>query len=286
MRKAAQKEAVVLRKLEEKDPEGRKHCIRLLDMFDHRGHLCLAFESMSMNLRELLNKFGRDIGLNINAVRIYAQQMFAALRHIHSCGFIHADIKPDNVVVNESRTCIKICDFGTAFEMHEAEPTPYLASRFYRAPEVILGFAYDGGIDVWAAACTLAELYTGKILFPGHSNNEMIRLFMELRGAFPKRVLRKCQFRATHFDDSFVFMRQETDPVTHKPVLRPTPCGGYPTTTLDAVLCPTPDDIPKDATERKRLTLFRDLLDRCLSLDPAKRVTAAAALTHQFFQPD
>lgn len=221
MRKAGQREVAVLRKLAAEgsnSSSNRTHCVELRDAFDFRGHMCIVLENMDMNLRQLLAQYGRNVGISLGAVRLYAQQLFAALRHIHRCGFVHADIKLDNVLVSATRTTIKVCDFGTAFEPGTcAAPTPYLASRFYRAPEAILGIPYDGCVDVWAAACCLAELYTGRVLFPGPTNNGMLKLFCELCGAFPKRVLRRAALRANHFDDAFRFVWHDVDPTTVPP---------------------------------------------------------------------
>merc|ERR1712037_290964 len=73
---------------------------------------------------------------------------------------VHADIKPDNILVNESKLHLKLCDFGSASHVAEGEITPYLVSRFYRAPEIILGMKYDFGIDLWSSGTTFYELYT------------------------------------------------------------------------------------------------------------------------------
>ena len=89
-----------------------------------------------MNLREVLKKYGKDVGLSITAVRSYAQQLMLALRHLKKCEILHADIKPDNILVDESKFHLKLCDFGSASEAHKCEITPYLVSRFYRAPEI------------------------------------------------------------------------------------------------------------------------------------------------------
>ncbi|PHU14114.1 Serine/threonine-protein kinase prp4 [Capsicum chinense] len=96
-----------------------------------------------MNLRELQKKFGRNIGLNLNVVRRYAKQLFCALKHLQSCGVLHCDIKPDNILVNETRNKLNLCDFGNAMFAGKNEITPYLVSHFYRAPEIILGLPYD-----------------------------------------------------------------------------------------------------------------------------------------------
>ena len=97
--KAGQDELVILKKLAGADPEDRRHCVRFLSSFKYRNHLCLVFESLHMNLREVLKKFGRNIGLKLTAVRAYAKQLFIALKHLRNCGVLHCDIKPDNMLV-------------------------------------------------------------------------------------------------------------------------------------------------------------------------------------------
>jgi len=122
-----------------------------------------------MNLRDVIKRFGKDVGLNIKAVRAYAHQMFLALSLMQKCRIMHADIKPDNILVSisffspfamrhskgkrladcsprpsflfgsqvtENKSFLKICDLGSASDESENEITPYLVSRFYRAPEI------------------------------------------------------------------------------------------------------------------------------------------------------
>ena len=214
--KAGMKELSILHKLMEADPDDKKHCVRLLRHFEYRNHLCLVFESLSMNLREVLRKYGKDVGINIKAVRVYAQQLLLALSLLRKCNIIHADIKPDNTLVNEAKNVLKLCDFGSASDASENEITPYLVSRFYRAPEIILGLPYDFGIDLWSVACTLYELYTGKILFPGRSNNQMLKFFMEVKGRFPSKLVRRGQFSHLHFDEMNQFLEVDIDKMTQK----------------------------------------------------------------------
>lgn len=97
--KAGMEELVILKKLVGADPEDKRHCVRFLSTFKYRNHLCLVFESLHMNLREVLKKFGRNIGLKLTAVRAYAKQLFIALKHLKNCGVLHCDIKPDNMLV-------------------------------------------------------------------------------------------------------------------------------------------------------------------------------------------
>lgn len=107
----------------------------------------------SMNLRDVVKRFGKDVGLNIKAVRAYAHQLFLALSLLRKVNIMHADIKPDNILVglsiqsfnapsdlsmqvNENKTVLKLCDLGSASDASENDITPYLVSRFYRAPEI------------------------------------------------------------------------------------------------------------------------------------------------------
>ncbi|KAJ8570134.1 hypothetical protein K7X08_006711 [Anisodus acutangulus] len=218
MYKAGMEELIILKKLVGADPEDKRHCVRFISSFKYRNHLCLVFESLHMNLREVLKKFGRNIGLKLTAVRTYSKQLFIALKHLKNCGVLHCDIKPDNMLVNEAKNVLKLCDFGNAMFAGKNEITPYLVSRFYRAPEIILGLAYDHPMDIWSVGCCLFELYAGKVLFPGPSNNDMLRLHMELKGPFPKKMLRKGAFTDQHFDQDLNFLATEEDPVTKKAI--------------------------------------------------------------------
>lgn len=100
LRKGGYTEINILQKLNEADPDRRKHIIQFERHFDYRGHLCMVFENLSMNLREVVRKFGNKVGINLAATRKYAYQMFVALEHMRKCTIIHADIKPDNILVN------------------------------------------------------------------------------------------------------------------------------------------------------------------------------------------
>ena len=164
----------------------RKHIIALRHHFHHRNHLCLVFPPYAMDLRRIIKKFG-SVGLSLPAVRMFGHQLLIALRCLSRAGVVHGDIKPDNILVSESLNDCALCDLGSASMVTECEVTPYLVSRFYRAPEVILGMAYGCGIDLWSVGCVLYELYTGKILFDGHSNNDMLGKVMELKGALPRQ---------------------------------------------------------------------------------------------------
>lgn len=136
--------------------------------------------------------------------------------------------------VNESKLLLKVCDFGSSVHVADAELAPYLVSRFYRAPEIskhillalitfskflcisVLGLQYDFNIDLWSTACTIYELYTGKILFAGKSNNQMLKFMMDLKGKFPNKLIRRAQFKDQHFDGNCNFLYHEVDKVTQR----------------------------------------------------------------------
>ncbi|KAJ8272717.1 hypothetical protein GJAV_G00092580 [Gymnothorax javanicus] len=280
MQKTGLKELEFLKKLNDADPDDKFHCLRLFRHFYHKQHLCLVFEPLSMNLREVLKKYGKDVGLHIKAVRSYSQQLFLALKLLKRCNILHADIKPDNILVNESKTILKLCDFGSASHVADNDITPYLVSRFYRAPEIIIGKPYDYGIDMWSVGCTLYELYTGKILFPGKTNNHMIKLAMDLKGKMPNKMIRKGIFKDQHFDQNLNFLYIEVDKVTEREKV-----------TVMSTINPTKDlltdmigcqRLPED--QRKKVVQLKDLLDQILMLDPAKRISINQALQHAYIQ--
>ncbi|KAF9032940.1 kinase-like domain-containing protein [Panaeolus papilionaceus] len=282
MHRAGLKEIQILNKLKQADPEDKKHIIRLERSFEHRGHLCLVFESMSMNLRDVVKRFGKDVGLNIRAVRAYAHQLFLALSLLKKVNIMHADIKPDNILVNEQKTVIKLCDLGSASDASENEITPYLVSRFYRAPEIIMGIPYDSSLDIWSIGCTLYELYTGKILFPGRSNNHMLLLMMELKGRFNSKMIKKATFGDLYFDEMGGFESIEKDRLTGNDVVRKVHIS-KPARDLKARLMP-PASAKVSDEEMKLITSFVDLLDKCLVLDPSRRISPREALVHPFIR--
>ncbi|XP_055949510.1 serine/threonine-protein kinase PRP4 homolog [Argiope bruennichi] len=280
MHKTGLKELEMLRRLNDADPDDKFHCLRLYRHFFHKQHLCLVFEPLCMNLREVLKKYGKDVGLHIKAVRSYSQQLFLALKLLKRCNILHADIKPDNILVNDRKLVLKLCDFGSASHVADNDITPYLVSRFYRAPEIILGLQYDFGIDTWSVGCTLYELYTGKIMFPGKSNNQMLKNFMDLKGKFPNKLIKKGAFREQHFNSSCNFLSHEVDKVTEREkVVVLTNIN--PSRDLQAELVGS-QRLPDD--QYRKVCQLKDLLEKILMLDPAKRISINQALTHPFIQ--
>ncbi|XP_035236691.1 STKc_p38 domain-containing protein isoform X1 [Anguilla rostrata] len=119
-------------------------------------------------------------------------QILRGLKYIHSAGIIHRDLKPGNLAVNENCE-LKILDFGLARQT-ESEMTGYVVTRWYRAPEVIFNWMhYSQTVDVWSAACILAEMITGQVLFPGSDSIDQLKKILSLTGTPHSSLVQKMQ---------------------------------------------------------------------------------------------
>jgi dual specificity tyrosine-phosphorylation-regulated kinase 2/3/4 len=127
---------------------------------------CLTFELLHQNLYEFIkqNKFS---GFSIDLIRRFSIQILKALMFLNKHKIIHCDMKPENLLLKqENKSGIKVIDLGSSCKTNEIMYT-YIQSRFYRAPEIILGVEYTSAIDMWSFGCILCELYTGHPIFPG-----------------------------------------------------------------------------------------------------------------------
>jgi len=89
-------------------------------------------------------------------------------------GIVHCDLKPENILfTDDSYLNIKIIDFGASCNDY-TNGFFYVQSRYYRAPEVVLGAPYDQAVDMWSLGCIIYELITGKPLFPAYDENELL----------------------------------------------------------------------------------------------------------------
>jgi cyclin-dependent kinase-like len=129
---------------------------------------------MEKNLLEILEE--RPSGLEPEAVRKHIYQLLKAIEFCHRQNVIHRDIKPENLLINPQSGELRICDFGFARVVASAGEkkggvglTDYVATRWYRAPELLLSNNYGKPVDIWAIGCILGELTDGEPLFPGES---------------------------------------------------------------------------------------------------------------------
>ncbi|CAL9731825.1 dual specificity protein kinase Yak1p [Monosporozyma unispora] len=182
-------EAKILELLNTKiDPDNKHHFLRMFDSFVHKNHLCLVFELLSNNLYELL-KQNQYHGLSIQLIKIFSKQMLDSLCVLKDSKLIHCDLKPENILLcSPDKPDIKVIDFGSSCEETRTVYT-YIQSRFYRAPEIILGIPYSTSIDMWSLGCIVAELFLGIPIFPGSSEFNQITRIVETLNYPPNWML-------------------------------------------------------------------------------------------------
>lgn len=171
---------------------------------------------------------------------------------------IHCDLKPENILLKDlNRSSIKVIDFGSSCYQSKRVYT-YIQSRFYRAPEIILGISYGTSIDMWSFGCILAELYTGAPLFPGESEGEQILCMMEVLGVPPESVLERATRKRLFFE------------ITGSPKLIKNSRGKLRQPGSKSL-----KEVLKGADRN-----FVELVGRCLEWDPNFRIQPKEALGH------
>ncbi|OQR97640.1 mitogen-activated protein kinase [Thraustotheca clavata] len=140
----------------------------------------MTVDLMEMDLHRII--YSKEV-LSDDHIRYFVYQMLSGLEHMHACGVLHRDLKPSNLLIN-SDCQLKICDMGLARpkDVDDLGMTEYVVTRWYRAPELLLGSTYDEGVDVWAAGCIMAEMLGRKPLFPGRSYVHQLQLIMNVLG--------------------------------------------------------------------------------------------------------
>jgi len=165
---------------------GHENIVRLLDVIkaENDKDIYLVFDYMETDLHAVIRA---NILEEIHKQYIIYQIM-KCLKYMHSADLLHRDLKPSNVLLN-SECHVKVADFGLARSVHaknkDSAPilTEYVATRWYRAPEILLGSTkYTKGVDMWSIGCILAEIYLGKPLFPGTSTLNQIERVLEVTG--------------------------------------------------------------------------------------------------------
>eukprot|EP00210_Caulerpa_lentillifera_P008648 g8247.t1 len=173
-------EVKILQTLNRSYDVDQHNIVRLLDCFPYHGHLCLVFELLQSNLFELV-KTNSYSGLTINLVQFFVRQVLHTLTILRQEHIIHGDLKPENILLKDGNGHIKVIDFGSACMEHETVYS-YLQSRFYRSPEVVLYYPYDGAIDMWSLGCIAAELALGLPLFTADSERDLLSRMFEILG--------------------------------------------------------------------------------------------------------
>jgi len=142
--------------------------------------LNLVLEFLSDTLHRVIKHYNQTHQrMDAYYLKLYSYQLLRGLGLMHGRGIVHCDIKPQNLLLDGKSQTLKICDFGTAKRLVYGETQrPYVCSRYYRAPELILGStSYTTSVDIWSAGCVFAEMILGQPLFTGKDG---INQFVEM----------------------------------------------------------------------------------------------------------
>ncbi|XP_045545458.1 homeodomain-interacting protein kinase 3 isoform X6 [Salmo salar] len=237
--------------------------VRAFECFQHRSHTCLVFEMLEQNLYDFLkqNKFSP---LPLKVIRPVLQQVATALRKLKTMGLIHADLKPENIMLVDpvrQPYRVKVIDFGSASHVSKAVCSTYLQSRYYRAPEIILGLPFCEAIDMWSLGCVIAELFLGWPLYPGAQEYDQIRYISQTQG-LPGEHLLNVGTKTARF-----FCRESDSPYSAWRLK------------VNLVMNLEGSDLLAEKVDRRE---FVGLLKRMLWIDAEKRIAPVEALSHSF----
>uniref|UniRef100_A0A8C6SDK7 dual-specificity kinase n=1 Tax=Neogobius melanostomus TaxID=47308 RepID=A0A8C6SDK7_9GOBI len=275
----ARSEIAVLEEINNLDDDNIFACVRMLDWFDHEGHVCIVFELLGLSTCEFLQQ-NNYLPFSLDQVRAMAFQLFRAVI-LHRNKLTHTDLKPENILLvssdfdleyNEIKQCcekklkaidVKVVDFGTATFDHEHHES-LVSTLHYRAPEVILDLGWNQSCDVWSLGCVLMEFYLGQTLFPTHDSQEHLAMMERVLGPIPPHLLQ--QTKKQHYVHN---ERLNLEDISRDKYIKKhcKPLKHY-------MQCSSDDE----------WQLF-DLLSLMLEYDVVRRITLEEALWHPFFSP-
>eukprot|EP00742_Colponemidia_sp_Colp-10_P002204 GILJ01002356.1.p1 GENE.GILJ01002356.1~~GILJ01002356.1.p1 ORF type:complete len:371 (-),score=65.01 GILJ01002356.1:264-1340(-) len=234
---------------------GHENIVRLLNVLkaENDKDIYLVFDYMETDLHAVIRA---NILEEIHKQYI-VYQLLKSLKFMHTAEMLHRDMKPSNILLN-SECHVKVADFGLARSVAAPEHdmgsnpvlTDYVATRWYRAPEILLGSTkYTKGVDMWSLGCILGELLGGKPIFPGTSTMNQLDRIMEVTGRPTPQDIEaiRSPFAAT--------MLESLPPAKPKALAEL-----FPSASSDAL----------------------DLLRCLLQFNPNKRITAEEALRHPY----
>ncbi|XP_034730981.1 homeodomain-interacting protein kinase 3 isoform X2 [Etheostoma cragini] len=266
--------------------------VRAFECFQHRSHTCLVFEMLEQNLYDFLkqNKFSP---LPLKVIRPVLQQVATALKKLKSMGLIHADLKPENIMLVDpvrQPYRVKVIDFGSASHVSKAVCSTYLQSRYYRAPEIILGLSFCEAIDMWSLGCVIAELFLGWPLYPGALEYDQIRYISQTQGLPGEHLLnagtKTARFFCKESDSPYAAWRlKSTDEHETETGMKSKEARKYIFSCLDdiahvnLVMNLEGSDLLAEKADRLE---FVGLLKKMLLIDAEERITPSEALSQPF----
>ncbi|XP_027016087.2 homeodomain-interacting protein kinase 3 isoform X1 [Tachysurus fulvidraco] len=266
--------------------------VRAFECFQHRSHTCLVFEMLEQNLYDFLkqNKFSP---LPLKVIRPILQQVATALKKLKAMGLIHADLKPENIMLVDpvrQPYRVKVIDFGSASHVSKAVCSTYLQSRYYRAPEIILGLPFCEAIDMWSLGCVIAELFLGWPLYPGALEYDQIRYISQTQGLPGENLLnlgtKTSRFFCRESDSPYAAWRlKSTEEHEAETGMKSKEARKYIFSCLDdvvhvnLVLNLEGSDLLAEKVDRGEFVL---LLKKMLWIDAEKRIVPGEVLNHPF----
>lgn len=230
-----------------------ENVIKLINVMkaENNKDMYLVFDYMDTDLHAIIRA-----GILEEVHKQYViYQITKCLKYMHSAELLHRDLKPSNILLN-SECVVKVADFGLARSAAAQESgaptilTEYIATRWYRAPEVLLGSTkYGKAVDMWSLGCILGEVLIGKPIFPGNSNQHQLDVILEFTGKPTQEDI-----ESTGSDMAGSILESLSPPVK-KPVKEK-----FPNVSPEAL----------------------DLLTKLLAFNPSKRPTAEETLEHPY----
>ncbi|KAL8858249.1 MAG: hypothetical protein Q9178_005261 [Gyalolechia marmorata] len=228
-----------------------ENIVSLQDVIHTENKLMLVFEYMDKDLKKFMDSRGSGGQLDFLTVKSFMYQLLHGIAFCHENRVLHRDLKPQNLLIN-NKGQLKLADFGLAraFGIPVNTFSNEVVTLWYRAPDVLLGSrTYNTSIDIWSAGCIMAEMYTGRPLFAGTTNEDQLQKIFRLMGTPSER---------------------SWPGITSFPEYKP---GWHVYATQDLRMI-----LP--SVEAAAL----DLLGRCLQLRPEMRVGARDAMDHAWFR--
>jgi len=184
-----------------------ENIVQLKEAFRRKGKLYLVFEFVEKSMLDILE--AHPNGVDTDTVRVLTCQLSRAIDYCHQHDVIHRDVKPENLLINPVDNALRLCDFGFARFMSgnpDSPLTDYVATRWYRAPELLLGSTkYGKDVDIWALGCIMGELTDGQPLFAGESEVDQLFVIQKVLGPLtPEHMemfLRNDRFLGIQFPD-------------------------------------------------------------------------------------
>lgn len=279
-------EIYILRRLRCLDPD-RCNVVRFNSYFLHNKAICLSFELLDIDLNTYISEVNCrswNKGLPISEIRVITEQMATALHYLKSIGIVHGDVKPDNIMIVDSRQQplkVKLGDFGGAQMTSELDSETLLHTFCYSSPELLLESPFNEAVDVWSLGVTLTELALGDDLFIYNERYDLLRCIVKTLGQPPDRVL-------DEGTRTWYFFNKEID-VHPRWILKSEEQYRCESNTLISPI-PEPFDCFSDIESsllfnrenHTGLDLFLDLIQRMLHIDPEKRIKPLEVLQHSF----